>query len=111
MRQLRRLPFWMVLLTCLASPTLMASAQTPVTMPAGGGWWTAWSSCDITPVQFGSPPENIPGMAEDIFWLEAETTNGSDIDMIVWLWTGNRPLPLNGMYASDGSSTKWLWAA
>jgi hypothetical protein len=41
---------------------------------------------------------------------QAETTNGSDIDMIVWLWTGNRALPLNGQYAADGTSTKWLWA-
>ena len=106
----RRHIIWIAFLACLLGPAASAAMQTPAAPTTAGGWWTAWSSCEITPVQFGSPPEHIPGMADDIFWLEAETTNGSDIDMIVWLWTGNRPLPLNGQYASDGSSTKWLWA-
>jgi hypothetical protein len=98
------------MLICLMSPASLAAAQTPITTPMGDEWWTAWSTCDITPVQSGPTPENIPGMADNISWLEAEPTNGTDIDMIVWLWTGNRPLPLNGQYAIDGTSTKWLWA-
>lgn len=110
MDRLRRAPLALVSLVCLLTPVSLATAQTPVPPPTEGGWWTAWSTCDITPVQFGPTPENIPGMGEDILWLEGETTNDSNIDMIVWLWTGNRPLPLNGQYASDGSSTKWLWA-
>jgi hypothetical protein len=88
----------------------VASAQTPVSPPPGGEWWTAWSTCEITPVQHGVPPENIPGLPDDLYWLEAETTNDSTIDLIVWLWTGNRPLPLDGVYAAEGLSTKWLWA-
>lgn len=86
-------------------------AQTPAATPTGGEWWTAWSSCDITPVHSGPTPESIPGMPDyPEFWVQAETTNTSDIDMIVWLWPGNRPLPLDGQYASDGTFTKWLWA-
>lgn len=100
----------LVLFTLALAPGAIAKAQTPVATPAGGEWWTAWSECDITPVRTGPTPENIPGMAESIFWLEPGTTNGSDIDMIVWLWTGDRPLPVGGQYASDGTSTKWLWA-
>src|SRR5690606_18344279 len=76
----RRHVIWMAFLTCLLGAASTTAAQTPATPTTAGGWWTAWSSCDITPVQFGSPPEHIPGMADDIFWLEAETTNGSDID-------------------------------
>lgn len=87
-----------------------AAAQTPVAEPSGGEWWTAWSSCDITPVQHGPAPENISGMPESFYWLQAETMNDSSIDMIVWLWTGDRPLPINGIYASDATFTKWLWA-
>ena len=87
-----------------------AAAQTPVSPTSGGEWWTAWSSCEITPVRHDSPPENIPGVPEGIFWLEAETTNDSPIDLVVWLWTGNRPLPLDGVYAAEGVSIKWLRA-
>lgn len=54
--------------------------------------------------------ENIPGMPDSFSWLQAETTNDSSIDMIVWLWTGDRPLPLDGVYANEGMYTKWLWA-
>lgn len=109
-RRLRPDSLRVVILTCLLSPASLSAARTPAATPVGGEWWTAWSTCDITPVQSGPTPENIPGMADNIFWLEAETTNDSDIDMIVWLWTGNRPLPLDGQYAADGMSTKWLWA-
>jgi hypothetical protein len=110
MLRLRRASLLAGLLACLLTPVSLAGAQTPVAEPSGGGWWTAWSSCDITPVRSGPTPPGIPGMADDILWLAGETTNDSDIEMIVWLWTGNRPLPLNGQYASDGTSTKWLWA-
>lgn len=96
------------LLVC--SVTGGASAQTPRADDSRDQWWTAWSDCDVTPVQFGPMPESIPGTPDDIYWLQAETTNDSEIEMIVWLWTGNRPLPLNGTYASEGMSTKWLWA-
>jgi hypothetical protein len=88
----------------------VASAQTPESAPPGGEWWTAWSTCEITPVQHGAPPKNIPGLPDDLYWLKTETTNDSTIDLIVWLWTGNRPLPLDGVYAAEGLSTKWLWA-
>ena len=91
-------------------PFSVTVAQTPVAPGTGGEWWTAWSTCDITPVQSGPTPENIPGIATDIFWLRPEATHESDIDMIVWLWTGNRPLPLNGEYTDEGMFTKWLWA-
>lgn len=87
----------------------VVAAQTPVADPRSE-WWTAWSSCAITPVQNGPAPGNIPGMPDSFFWLQAETTNESSIDMIVWLWTGNRPLPLDGIYINEGMSTKWLWA-
>lgn len=101
----------LVLVLLISSMTVAgAAAQTPVAPPPGGEWWTAWSSCDITPVQYGPAPENISGMPETFYWLRAETTNDSNIDMIVWLWTGNRPLPLDGVYAREGMSTKWLWA-
>jgi hypothetical protein len=109
-----RLPFrrtiLLMVLTLASMPFAISAAQTPVPMPPGGEWWTAWSSCDITPVQYGPAPENIPGTPDSIYWLQGETTSESDIDMIVWLWTGNRPLPLDGVYASDGTFTKWLWA-
>jgi hypothetical protein len=88
----------------------VALAETPLPDDSRGQWWTAWSDCDVTPVQSGPMPESIPGVPDDIFWLQGETTNDSEIEMIVWLWTGNRPLPLNGVYASEGMSTKWLWA-
>lgn len=107
---LRRHPISLVLLAMILAPVAIAQAQTPVATPAGGEWWTAWSACDITPVRTGPTPENIPGIAENIHWLEPETLNGSNIDMIVWLWTGDRPLPVGGQYASDGTYTKWLWA-
>ena len=64
----------------------------------------------ITPVHNGPAPANIPGMPGEFHWLQAETTNDSDIDLIVWLWTGDRPLPLDGMYVNERMSTKWLWA-
>lgn len=94
----------------VASLNVSAAAQTPVAQPSGGEWWTAWSSCEVTPVQHGPAPENIPGMPDSFYWLQAETTNDSSIDLIVWLWTGDRPLPLDGVYARGGMSTKWLWA-
>ena len=107
--RLRRIVLPVVLL--VASLNIAgATAQTPVAEPRGDGWWTAWQSCEVTPVQSGPAPENISGMPDDFLWLQAETTNDSEIDMIVWLWTGNRPLPLNGIYAREGMSTKWLWA-
>ena len=108
------------ILMCVVFPATIASAQTPAASPADDGlwaglpeseaWWTAWSTCEITPVQSGPTPEHIPGIAEHVYWLQAETTNDSDIDMLVWLWTGNRPLPLNGEYVNEGMYTKWLWA-
>ncbi len=88
----------------------VASAQTPNPEDSRDQWWTAWSDCDVTPVRSGPVSDSIPGVPDDIYWLQAETTNDSEIEMIVWLWTGNRPLPLNGTYASEGMSTKWLWA-
>jgi hypothetical protein len=94
----------------MASISGVVSAQTPEAPPPGGEWWTAWSTCEITPVHQRSPPKTIPGLPDDLYWLEAETTNDSPIDLIVWLWTGNRPLPLDGVYAAEGMSTKWLWA-
>jgi hypothetical protein len=102
--------FWILALISLMTQASVTVAQSPVAQSSGGEWWTAWSTCDITPVQSGPTPKNIPGMAEQIFWLQADTTNESDIMMIVWLWTGNRPLPLDGQYAGDGPFTKWLWA-
>ena len=106
---IRRTVLTLVLLLA-AAPFAATVAQTPAPMPTGGEWWTAWSACEITPVRYGPAPKNIPGTPDSFFWLQAETTNASEIDLIVWLWTGNRPLPLNGVYASDGTSTKWLWA-
>lgn len=82
-RRLRRDGLTVIMLTCLMNPASLVAAQTPAATPVGGEWWTAWSMCDITPVQLGPTPENIPGMADNISWLEVETTNDSDIDMIV----------------------------
>ena len=107
--QIRRTVLLLVFLVA-SIPLTTTAAQTPVPMPPGGEWWTAWSSCEITPVQYSPAPENIPGTPDAFFWLQAETTNESNIEMIVWLWTGNRPLPVDGVYASDGTGTKWLWA-
>ncbi len=97
-----------VLVTCLGGAAV--SAQTPIAEPSGGEWWTAWSSCQITPVHWGPGPSSISGTPDAFYWLEGESTNDSDIEMIVWLWTGNRPLPLDGQYGSNGPFTKWLWA-
>src|SRR5690606_37868375 len=83
MLRLRRASLLVGLLACLLTPVSLAGAQTPVAEPTGGGWWTAWSSCDITPVRSGPTPPGIPGMADDILWLAGETTNDSDIEMIV----------------------------
>lgn len=106
--QLRRTFLLFALLT--TSVNLTAAAQTPVAERSGGEWWTAWSSCEITPVQNGPAPVNIPGVPDSFHWLQAETTNDSSIDMIVWLWTGDRPLPIDGVYVNEGMYTKWLWA-
>lgn len=91
------------------SMTGVASAQTPATDDPREQWWTAWSDCDATPVQSGAAPKGFAGKPDELFWLQAESTNDSGIELVVWLWTGNRPLPLDGVYASEELSAKWLW--
>ena len=91
MPKLRRSALTVATLICLLSAAALTTAQTPRATPAGSEWWTAWSDCAVTQVQSGPPPANIPGMADDILWLAADSTSDSDIDLIVWLWTGNRP--------------------
>lgn len=104
-----RRTFLLVILLMASMNVTVVAAQTPAAGDPRGEWWTAWSSCAITEVYTGPGPENIPGLPESLHWLRAETTNDSDIDLIVWLWTGDRPLPLDGMYANEGMSTRWLW--
>lgn len=106
----RRIVVIAILVVVMLAPFAPSHGQTPAVTPGGGEWWTAWSSCDIAPVRTSPPPESIPGIPDGVHWLQPETTNGSAIKAIVWLWTGNRPLPVGGQYASDGTSTKWLWA-
>lgn len=85
------------------------NAGTPIATPSGGEWWTAWSTCAINPVHTEAPPANGPHMLPGMPWLRAETLNGSNSVLYVWLWTGNRPLPVDGEYSNEHMSAKWLW--
>lgn len=85
------------------------NAGTPIATPLVSEWWTAWSTCDITPVHTEAPPANGPHMLPGMPWLQAETLNGSETVLYVWLWTGNRPLPVNGEYADEQMNAEWLW--
>lgn len=104
-RLLRAVGSFVLMAVCMP----VVSAQTPVAVDERDAWWTAWS-CEVSPVRTEPVPDSVPGVPDGIPWLQGETTNDSDIGMIVWLWTGNRPLPLDGIYAAEGMSTKWLWA-
>jgi len=104
----------MLSLTLVAlGATVLAPGASPEANSRGNAWWTAWSSCDITPVhnapeqEAGPVPSDLAPI-EFLPWLEAETTNASDATVVVSLWSGNRPLPVHGSYA-NGDNAKWLW--
>lgn len=95
------------LLICSMASVSLAQASDPD--DSRSQWWTAWT-CEVTPVRAGPVPETISGVPDDVFWLQATPTSDTTIELIVWLWTGNRPLPVNGIYEQEEMFTKWLWA-
>jgi len=111
---LRTTVFILSLIASMAGTNALASQQTPAATPTEGEeWWTAWSSCDITPVQSAPDQDSRPAPTDPapipfLPWLNAETTNDSEAAVVVSLFSGNRPLPVNGTY-NNGANAKWLW--
>lgn len=94
----------------MASTASVAAAQSATPGPdARDQWWTAWSDCDITSVHTERAPEGGISRMDGMPWLTTKLTGDVDVTLYVWLWTGNRPLPVGDTYPDGKMHTKWLW--
>lgn len=94
--------------TAYAGQSASPRAEPMVSPENTDAWWTSWSSCSITPVRIGDPPEGNGGRPEAIPWLLVSPSNASANILTITLFSGNRPLPVGGRF-TDGSQAKWLW--
>jgi hypothetical protein len=79
---------------------------TPTSCTLSDPWWTAWSTCDITPVH--STPSSLPGAPDFLPWILIDM---GPVQANAVLFIGNRPLPVGQKYpsSSGGMNTKVLW--
>ncbi|MGC4191543.1 MAG: hypothetical protein QM589_10315 [Thermomicrobiales bacterium] len=77
---------------------------TPTSCTLSDPWWTAWSTCDITPVH--STPSSLPGAPDFLPWILIDM---GPVQANAVLFIGNRPLPVGQKYPNDDMNTKVLW--
>lgn len=79
----------------------------PEVCTASPPWWSAWGTCDITPIQSQRWLASAAGDAglERLPWVIAAP---EDSGIIGHLFMGSRPLPVDHTYP-DGSYAKVLW--
>lgn len=77
---------------------------TPTSCTLSDPWWTAWSTCDITPVQ--STPSPLPGAPSFLPWIPIDM---GSVQANAVLFFGNRPLPIGRKYPDGNQNTKVLW--
>lgn len=84
-----------------------SSGTKPEVCTVSSPWWTAWSSCSMTPIHSelwaASSPEDT-GLSR-IPWIRAEPASTG---IVGHLYYGNRPLAAGGEFP-DGSRAKVLW--